>query len=53
MSLKIPLLNIEGRLVATFLVLGSTVWSAANNIHTICQGGVGINFSSVAVSRPC
>jgi choline/ethanolamine phosphotransferase len=44
----IPLLNIECRVLGALLMLGSTVWSAGNNIHTISQGGCGRNYSSVA-----
>jgi len=29
-------------------MMGSTVWSSANNLYTISQGGCGRNFSSVA-----
>jgi hypothetical protein len=31
-------------------MLGSTLWSAVNNIHTVSQGGCGRNHSSVAVN---
>lgn len=31
-------------------MLGSTIWSSGNNIHTISQGGCGRNHSSVAVN---
>lgn len=31
-------------------MLGSTVWSAGNNIHTISKGGCGKNHASVAVN---
>ncbi len=50
MSFKVPLLNIECRAFGALLMLGSTVWSAANNIHTVSQGGCGRNYSSVAVN---
>lgn len=49
LSLKLPLFNIEFRVVATLFVLGSTTWSAANNIHTISQGGCGRDSSTIAV----
>jgi len=31
-------------------MLGSTLWSAINNIYTVSQGGCGRNHSSVAVN---
>lgn len=49
-SKTVPLLNIQCRVLGALLMLCSTVWSSANNVHTISQGGCGRNFSSIAVN---
>ena len=48
---KIPLLNIEFRVLLALLVVASALWSSLMNLHTVSQGGCGRNSSSIAV-RP-
>ncbi|CAF0809159.1 unnamed protein product [Rotaria sordida] len=47
-STTVPIINIEARILAGLLAVGSAVWSSANNILIISKGGCGRNFSSVA-----
>lgn len=47
-SKTIPVLDIECRVVAALLMLGSTFCSSMNNLHTVSQGGCGRNKSTVA-----
>ncbi len=51
LSLKVPYLQVEFRIVVALLMIGSTIWSSFNNIRAVSQGGCGRNFSSVAVRK--
>jgi hypothetical protein len=40
----------ECRVFAALLMIGSSLWSAVNNIHIISKGGCGRHSSTVAVN---
>ena len=47
---QMPILGVEFRVLVAVSVLGSTIWSSANNLYTVSKGGCGRQYSSVAVS---
>ncbi|CAF0745533.1 unnamed protein product [Didymodactylos carnosus] len=47
-TISIPFVQLDFRILAALLIIGSTLWSSYNNCKRISEGGCGIEGSSVA-----